>query len=88
LYIWFGPNPHYRGKRIKVSNVRNKFGKDDCFTLTIPEFKVIGNVNSKLIDSDKLSKIKELITKNMKLIEDFSDELISTDEFIDNIQSV
>lgn len=46
------------------------------------------NFNSKLIDSDKLNKIKELITKNIKLIEDFSDELISTDEFIDNLQSV
>jgi hypothetical protein len=88
VYIWFGPNPHYHGKRIKVSNVPNKFSKEDCFTITIPDFKIIGNINKKLIDSNKLDKIKELINKNIKIIEDFSDELISTDEFIDKLQSV
>jgi hypothetical protein len=88
VYIWFGPNPHYHGKRIKVSNIPNKFSKEDCFTITIPDFKIIGDINKKLIDSNKLDKIKELINKNIKIIEDFSDELISTDEFIDKLQSV
>lgn len=88
VYIWFGPNPHYHGRRIKVSNIPNKFSKEDCFTITIPDFRIIGNINKKLIDSKKLDRIKELINKNLKIIEDFSDELISTDEFIDKLQSV
>ena len=88
VYIWFGPNPHYHGRRIKVSNIPNKFSKEACFTITIPDFRIIGNINKKLIDSKKLDRIKELINKNLKIIEDFSDELISTDEFIDKLQSV
>jgi len=88
VFIWFGPNPHYHGRRIKVSNIANKFSKTDCFTITIPEFEIIGKVNPKLIDSDKLDKIKTLVNKNLKLIEDFSDELISTDEFIDKLVSI
>jgi len=88
VYIWFGPNLHYYGRRIKVSNIPNKFSKEDCFTITMPDFRIIGNINKKLIDSKKLDRIKELINKNLKIIEDFSDELISTDEFIDKLQSV
>lgn len=88
VFIWFGPNPHYHGRIIKVSNIANKFSKTDCFTITIPEFEIIGKVNPKLIDFDKLDKIKTLVNKNLKLIEDFSDELISTDEFIDKLVSI
>lgn len=85
IYIWVGPNPKYHGKRIKVSNIPNKFSKDDCFTLTIPNFEIVGNINTKLIDSKKLSKIIEFVEINMKLICDFSDEIISTDELIENL---
>jgi len=62
--------------------------KKDCFTLTIPNFSIIGEYNEKLITTDVLEKIKDLIRLNIKLIEDFSDEKISTDEFIDNLKPV
>lgn len=88
VYIWFGPNPHYHGKRIKVSNVPNKFSKDDCFTITIPKFKIVGEYNDKLITSKVLSDIIRFVNLNIKAIEDFSDELISTDEFIDRLISI
>ncbi len=88
VYIWFGPNPHSYGRRVKISNIPNKFSKKDCFTLTIPNFSIIGEYNEKLITTDVLEKIKDLIRLNIKLIEDFSDEKISTDEFIDNLKPV
>ena len=88
VYIWFGPNPHFHGRRVKISNVPNKYSKNDCFTLTIPKFKIIGQYNDKLITIEVLEKIKDFINLNLKLIEDFSDEKISTDEFIDNLISI
>jgi len=88
VYIWFGPNPHFHGRRVKISNVPNKYSKNDCFTLTIPKFKIIGQYNDKLITAEVLEKIKDFINLKLKLIEDFSDEKISTDEFIDNLISI
>ena len=88
VYIWFGPNPHYHGKRVKVSNTPDKFSKDDCFTITIPKFEIIGKVNKSLITQKVYEDIINFLELNLKLIEDFSDEKISTDEFIDNIVSI
>jgi hypothetical protein len=88
VYIWFGPNPHYHGKRIKVSNIPNKFSKNDCFTITIPKFEIIGQYNSNLITTSVLDDIIKFVKLNIKAIEDFSDEKISTDEFIDKLISI
>lgn len=88
VYIWIGPNPYSHWKRIKVSNVSWKFKKDDCFTLTIPDFKIIGEVNTKLINNDVLNQIKEFVNLNLKLINDYSDEIITTDELIDNLKKI
>jgi len=85
VYIWVGPNPTYHWKRINVSNIPNKFDKNNCFTITIPEFRIIGDYNSKLITKKTLDDIKKFITLNMQVICDYSDEKISTDELIDNI---
>lgn len=85
VFIWVGPNPHSHGRRIKVSNVPNKFDKTNCFTLTLPEFLVIGKMNNKLITNDTLKEIKRFVELNMQVICDYSDEKISTDELIDNI---
>lgn len=88
VYIWFGPNPHYHGKRIKVSNIANKFSKDDCFTITIPKFEIIGQYNTSLITSNILEDIIKFVKLNIQVIEEFSDEKISTDEFIDRLISI
>jgi hypothetical protein len=84
VFIWVGPNPHTLGKRIKVSNIPNKFGKDNCFTITIPKFEIIGEVES-WITTEHIKDLEKFISINMDLIIDFSDEKISTDEFNDGI---
>ena len=63
VVIWIGPNPLSHDKIIKVSNSSNKFDGKDCFTLTIPDFKIIGTINKSVIDSKKLEKIKEFVIK-------------------------
>ena len=88
VVLWIGPNSEYHGRRIKICNIPNKFVATDCFTLTIPDFKIIGNVNDKLITSEVLEKIKEFITINYQLICDYSDYLISTKNLIDNLKKV
>jgi hypothetical protein len=85
VYLWFGPNPHYPGHRIKVSNVPNKFSRDDCFTINIPDLQVIGNVNTDLISKGLLENIKNFIKLNKKIICEFSEARISTDEFIEGL---
>lgn len=85
VFIWVGPNHHYHGRRIKVSNVPNKWSKSDCFTITIPDFKIIGEVNNKLITKDTFEKITKFILDNIIPITQYSDEKISTDEFFQKI---
>jgi len=80
VVIWIGPNPKSHGKRVKVSNIPGKISSSDCFTITLPNFEIIGNINKKFIDSIKLKEVKEFISNNLKLIEDYSDYKISTKE--------
>lgn len=86
IIIWVGPNPNYHGKRIKVSNIPNKISKSDCFTITIPELEIIGNVNSVFIDNRKLQKIKEFVKLNMEIISKYSDGEMTTDEMINSLK--
>jgi len=87
IFICVGPNPHTDGKRINVSNIPNKFSKSDCFTVTIPDFQIVGKP-ADWITNKLMEDIEKFLTINMKLICDFSDEKISTDELIDNIQKI
>ncbi len=88
VVIWIGPNPDNHWKRIKISNIPNKISKSDCFTLTIPDFKIIGDVNDKLITSSVLEDIKKFVNLNLQLIYDYSDNKIFTDEFIDSLKKI
>ena len=88
VYIWIGFNPNLYGKIIKISNIPNKFSKNDYFTLSLTDFNIVGDVNTKLITKKILEDIKDFVKLNMKLIEDFSDEKISTDEFIYSLKSI
>jgi len=87
VVIWLGPNPHSHGKRIKVSNVPNK-GSRNCFTVTIPELEVIGEINKSFIDSKKLDQIKEFIKINLDVICRYSDQEITTDEMFDDLKKI
>ncbi len=88
VVIWIGPNPKSHGKRVKVSNIPGKISSSDCFTITLPNFEIIGNINKKFIDSIKLKEVKEFISNNLKLIEDYSDYKISTKEFLDGLKPI
>jgi len=86
IIIWLGPNPKSHGLRIKVSNIPNKFDGSDCFTITIPDFKIIGDVNKSLVNNDNLNKIFKFVEKNKVVIEKYSNYEISTNELIDGLK--
>lgn len=88
VVIWIGPNPKSHGKRVKISNIPDKISSSDCFTLTIPKFEIIGDVNTNFIDSIKMKKIKQFILNNQSLIEDYSDYKISTKQLLDGLKPV
>ena len=88
VVLWIGPNPEYHGKRIKVSNLPNKFTMSNCFTLTIPKFEIIGEIDEKFITTKVLNKIKEFVTINYQVISDYSDYLISTEDLLSNLKKV
>lgn len=84
IVLWIGPNPKSHGKRVKVSNI----SASDCFTITLPKFEIIGNINNKLIDTIKMDKIKEFLSINMDIIEKYSDYEISTKQLLDGLKPV
>ena len=88
VVLWIGPNPDYHGKRIKVSNLPNKFTGSNCFTLTIPKFEIVGKIDETFITTKVLDKIKEFVTLNYQIISDYSDYLISTEDLIENLKKV
>jgi hypothetical protein len=88
VVIWIGPNPKSHGKRVKISNIPGKISSNDCFTLTIPKFEIIGDVNTKFIDSIKMEKIKKFILNNQSIIEDYSDYKISTKQLLDSLKPI
>ena len=88
VVLWTVPNPDYHGKRIKVSNLPNKFTGSNCFTLTIPQFEIVGKIDETFITTKVLDKIKEFVTLNYQIISDYSDYLISTEDLIENLKKV
>lgn len=88
VVIWIGPNPPSHGMRIKVSNIPNKIDGSDCFTLTIPNFKIIGKVNKSFIDNEKIEQIKQFVLLNKEVISSYSNFDISTGELIKNLKKI
>ena len=88
VFIWVGSNPHTHDRRIKVSNVPNDFHGKDCFTMTIPDFKIIGEPNRKVVTTEIMKDIIKFVEINLQLIYDYSDEKMATDEFFDKIVKI
>ena len=88
IFIWVGFNPHIQDRRIKVSNVSNDFHGKDCFTMTIPDFKIIGEPNRKVVTTDIMNDIAKFVEINLQLIYDYSDEKIGTVDFFDKIVKI
>lgn len=88
VVLWIG-HTATKEKAIKVSNVLcPSFDGKDCFTLTIPDFKIIGKVNKELITDDVLQQIKEFVMKNLDNILEHSDFKTSSCEMIENLKSI
>lgn len=88
IVLWIGPNPNSHWKRIKVSNVPNKFDGKDCFTLTIPDFRIIGKINKSLIKKDVMDKIIHFVELNIDIISDYSDYKMETIDMINSLKKV
>lgn len=88
VVIWIGANPKYHGHRIKVSNIPNKTDGIDLFTITIPDFNIIGKVNKSFIDSKKMKDIKRFIELNKELIIAYSNYEITGDVLMDKLISI
>jgi hypothetical protein len=88
VVLWVGPNPKFHGHRIKVSNTPNSFKPDNCFTITIPNYNIIGNVNTKFITSEVFNDIIKFIELNIDLICKYSEYETSTEYLLDNIKSI
>lgn len=86
VVIWIGPS--HNGHRIKISNIPNKADINDTFKITIPDYKIIGKVNSNFIDKDKLDNIKKFIKLNKELIIKYSNHEIFTTDLIENIKKI
>ena len=88
IVLWMGPPPPNHGHRIKVSNKPNKISNDDLFTITIPEYKIIGEVNTNFITSKKIKEIINFIELNKNLIIEYSDNKIETLDFLTQLKKI
>ena len=88
VVTWMGPPPPSLGHRIKVSNIPNSFKTEDCFVITIPDFKVIGDINKSLIDQKKFNGIIKFIQLNMDTIISYSEYKIETADFLSKLIKV
>ena len=84
IVLWMGSALSSKhGNRIKVSNIPGKSmgTSKDCFTITVPNLDVIGDVNTKHITTKKLKTIFKFIKLNEEAIIEFCQEQIDTTEF-------
>ena len=87
IVIFIGPTTNTRhGARIKVSNISGKAkANDDGFSISVPDLKISGHINTKHITSKKLNSIFEFIELNKQGIIDICNQEIDTFEFIQKI---
>jgi len=89
IVIWVGGDPEQHGMRVKVSNVPNKWGGGDSFTITIPELNVVGKINKSLISGKVLDDIKNWIKLNIEVLIAFEKgNIISTGEFLEKLVKI
>ena len=82
LILWFGPNPHSREVQVRVSNNPNDLSGNDIFSIIIPKYDIIGDVNNDFITDDILKSIISYIELNKDNIYKYSDGLICGSDFI------
>lgn len=82
VIIWFGPNPHSREVKVRVSNNPNDLSGKDIFSIILPKFDIIGDINHSFITNDILKSIISYIELNKDSIYKYSDGLICGSDFI------
>lgn len=82
VILWFGPNPHDRRVKIRVSNLPDDLSGNNIFSIVIPNYSIDGDINSDFITKDKLEMINQYIKKNEDIIYKYSDGLICGSDFI------
>jgi hypothetical protein len=82
LIIWFVPNPHSKEVKVRVSNNPNDLTGNDIFSIILPKYNIIGDVNKDFITDDILQSIISYIEINIDNIYKYSDGLICGSDFI------
>ena len=82
IILWFGPNPHSREVKVRISNKPNDLSGNNIFSLILPKYNILGNINKELITSDTLSSIIKYIELNKENIYNYSDGLVCASDFI------
>ena len=49
VIMWLGPNKKYKNNIVKISNTPNDKRGDDCFIMSLKDFKIYGNLNKSFI---------------------------------------
>jgi hypothetical protein len=89
VYMWIGVNKTTHSMRIKISNKKTSFDKNDNFSFSIPDYEVVAGIrNNKIINDKKIEKIKSFLIKIHPLIERFYKEEFDNVEFIIKISQL
>jgi hypothetical protein len=73
VIIWIGNNKLYNDYIVKVSNIPNDLTGKNCFTLSLSDNKIIGEINKEFINDFVLDKIIKFLNKNKSIIKKYSD---------------
>ena len=76
VIIWFGPNPHTREVKVRVSNNPNDLSGNNIFSIILPKYTILGDINKDFITDDILNSIISYIELNKEIIYKYSDGLI------------
>jgi hypothetical protein len=89
VFMWIGKPSEKHGFRLKISNNKNKFDIDDCFSISF-DFLISGKINKKVISNSKLDEIKNFMLKNKEILVKYMKCELLTDEFLNliNIQNM
>lgn len=85
VILWFGPNPHSREVKVRVSNNPNDLTGNDIFSIILPNFEIKGKVNDEFITPQILEYIIGYLKINKENIFRYSDGLICASDFIINL---
>ena len=89
VVIWVGKANKQHGLRIKVSNLKNKWGNDDNFVIQLPSLDYDPSQVARWITPDVMNQIMSWIRLNQQVLYDFeTDKIIYTDQFISQISKI